>query len=318
MKYGRIPGINKKLSRLVQGTVMCTTKEQALWNDLLDAAFAQGINTFDTAHVYGQGECERSVGAWINGRGNREEVVLIGKGAHPNRDRPSRVTPFDISADLHDSLARFQTDYIDLYLLHRDDESVPVGPLVERLHAHKEAGHIRSYGGSNWTHQRIAEANTYAEAHGLDPFVASSPNLSLATQAIAPWTGCISVSGEAGRPARDWYKAHNIGLFTWSSLAGGFFSGRFTPDNLDEFTGYFDKLCVDVYCFEENWGCLDRAKQMASEKGASLAQIALAYVLNQPANIYALIAPYNAHEVTDSAKAIDIELTADEITWLEG
>ena len=127
MKYGQLPGINKPISRLVQGTIMCSTKEQEKNNDLLDSVYEQGINTFDTAHVYGSGECERSVGAWFNSRGLREEIVLIGKGAHLNQDR-QRVTPFDISADIHDSLARFKTDYIDLYLLHRDDPDVPVGP----------------------------------------------------------------------------------------------------------------------------------------------------------------------------------------------
>lgn len=317
MKYGRIPGIDKKISRLVQGTIMCNTSEQAFCNDLLDAVMAQGINTFDTAHGYGQGECERSVGAWINGRQNREEVVIIGKGAHPNRDRPHRVTPYDISADLHDSLARFKTEYIDLYILHRDDPSVPVGPIVERLHVHKEEGLIHAYGGSNWSYERIAEANAYAKANGLTPFVASSPNLSLATQAKPPWTGCISISGEAGRRARQWYADNNVSLFTWSSLAGGFFSGRFTPENLDNFESYLDKLCVEVYCFEENWGRLERAKQMAEEKDVSLAQIALSYVLNQPQDIYALIAVYNPEEAADSAKAIDIELSQGELLWLE-
>ncbi len=68
MKYGQIPGINKPISRLVQGTIMCSTKEQEKNNDLLDSVYEQGINTFDTAHVYGSGECERSVGAWFNSR----------------------------------------------------------------------------------------------------------------------------------------------------------------------------------------------------------------------------------------------------------
>ena len=91
-------------------------------NELLNALYKHGINTFDTVG-YGGGECERSIGAWINERELREEVVIIGKGAHPNRDRV-RVTSFGILADIHDSLTRFKTDYIDLYLLHRDDTAV--------------------------------------------------------------------------------------------------------------------------------------------------------------------------------------------------
>ncbi|MEM7331285.1 MAG: aldo/keto reductase [Chloroflexota bacterium] len=317
MKYGRIPGVDKKLSRLVQGTIMCQTDQQDFTNELLDAVFEQGINTFDTAHGYGNGECERSVGEWINSRGIRDEVVILGKGAHPNRDVPHRVTPYYISADINDSLHRFKTDYIDLYILHRDDPSVPVGPIVECLHEHKEKGRIHAYGGSNWSAARVAEANTYAKEHGLTPFVASSPNLSLATQLKEPWSGCVSVSGPDGKADREWYAQNDVTLFTWSSLAGGFFSGRFTPDNLDSFETYLDKLCVEVYCYGDNWGRLDRANQMAEEKGVSLAQIALGYVMNQPQDIYALIAVYNANEAADSAKAIELELTVDEINWLE-
>ena len=318
MNYGQIEGIDKPISRLVQGTIMCNTGEQEKCNELLDAVYKHGINALDTAHGYGGGECERSVGAWINDRGLREEVVIIGKGAHPNRDRPNRVTPFDISADIHDSLARFKTDYMDLYLLHRDDTAVPVGPIVERLHQHKEAGHIHAYGGSNWSHERVAEANAYAAEHGLTPFVASSPNFSLAYQAMEPWAGCLSISGPEGKAGRDWYGAQAMPLFTWSSLAGGFFSGRFRRDNLDSFETYLDKLCVEVYCFAENWGRLERTQQLAKEKGVSVARIALAYVLSQPLDIYALIACYNEAEVVDNVEAGALQLTADELAWLEG
>jgi aryl-alcohol dehydrogenase-like predicted oxidoreductase len=317
MEYGHISGINKPISRLVQGTIMCNTKEQEKTNALLDSVYQHGINTFDTAHGYGNGECERSVGVWMDNRGLRDDIVLIGKGAHPNQDRQC-VTPFDISANIHDSLARFKTDYIDLYLLHRDNPDVAVGPIVERLNEHKEEGHIKVYGGSNWTHERVEAANAYAEKHGLTPFAVSSPHFSLAVQAQPPWKGCVTVSGSSQETARAWYQAQKMPLFTWSSLAGGFFSGRFRPDNLDTFETYLDKLCVDVYCFGENWGRLERAEQMAVEKGVSLPQIALAYVLNQPQDIYALIACWTPEEVTDNVGSLAIRLTAKELKWLEG
>lgn len=317
MNYGYLPGINKPISRLVQGTIMCTTQAQEKTNALLDSVFEQGINTFDTAHVYGNGDCERSVGDWFNSRGLREKIVLIGKGTHPNQDR-QRVTPFDISADIHDSLARFKTDYIDLYLLHRDNPCVEVGPIIDCLHNHKEAGHIRAYGGSNWTRERIAAANTYAEKHGITPFVVSSPHFSLAEQAKPPWEGCVSIAGPAYREERDWYSSLKIPLFTWSSLAGGFFSGRFRPDNLDSFETYLDRLCVEVYCYGKNWDRLARAKELASKKDVSLPQIALAYVLNQSKDIYALIACWTSKEVVENVQTLEIRLSAEELAWLEG
>lgn len=316
MKYGSVPGIDKPVSRLVQGTVMVNGTDEAREFALLDAVFEMGCNTFDTAHNYGGGANERVMGRWLAARGNRDEVVIIGKGAHHNQDR-RRVTPFDISADIHDSLARFQIDHIDLYLVHRDDPSVPVYPIVEVLNEHREAGRIRAFGGSNWSHQRIAEANAYAEAQGLTPFVASSPNFSLAEQVQVPWEGCISISASGGEAARAFYRECGMPLFSWSSLAGGFFSGRFRRDNLDSFSEDRDRLCVTAYCYEENFRRLDRVGELAQAKGVSVTQVALAYVLNQPLNIFALVGCYTPREFEAGTEAMDLNLTPEELEWLE-
>ncbi|MFT5197265.1 MAG: aryl-alcohol dehydrogenase-like predicted oxidoreductase [Candidatus Promineifilaceae bacterium] len=316
MKFGKLPGINKPISRLVQGTVMLSSYDQETTNKLLDAVVTAGINTFDTAHGYGMGQCERAVGAWLNERGNREELVILGKGAHPYDGRV-RVTPEDITSDIAESLERLQTDYIDLYVLHRDDVAVPIGPLMDVLNDHLKKGVIKAIGGSNWTTARLAEANAYAAANGLTPMQVSSPNFSLAEQSKEPWDGCTTISGPQYAADRAWYAEQKMPLFTWSSLAGGFFSGRFRPDNLDSFENYFDKLCAEVYCYGDNWGRLDRAKELAARKGASLAQIAIAYVLNQPFETYALVAAWKPEEAADSVKAAEIELTAEEIAWLE-
>ena len=102
MQYGHVPGIDKPVSRLVQGSVMVSTRDLEGSFRLLDAIFALGCNTFDTAHVYGQGDNERAMGRWVHERGIRDQVVIIGKGAHHNADR-KRVTPFDITR-LHQDL----------------------------------------------------------------------------------------------------------------------------------------------------------------------------------------------------------------------
>lgn len=316
MEVGSVPGVNKPISRLVQGTVMVSTKRLAESFDLLDAVLAQGGTTFDTAHGYGQGDCERTVGLWVNDRGVREQVVIIGKGAHHNQDR-QRVTPYDITADLHDSLARFKFDYIDLYLLHRDDPSQPVGPIVEVLNEHKRAGKINAFGGSNWSTARVQAANDYAAAHGLEGFSASSPNFSLAVQIQPPWPNCISISGPQGEAERAYYIRNQTPLFTWSSLAGGFFSGRFRRDNLDTFTEYLDKLCVDCYCNEENFQRLDRVEQLAAQKGMTIPQIATAYVMSVPLNIFALVGSATGAEFRANVEASSVRLTPEEIAWLE-
>jgi aryl-alcohol dehydrogenase-like predicted oxidoreductase len=316
MQYGHIPGIAVPISRLVQGTLMISSQDIDGAFALLDAIFALGCTTFDTAHVYGSGDNERTVGRWLRERGIRDRVVIIGKGAHHNADR-RRVTPFDITADLHDSLARFQIDCIDLYLLHRDDPAVPVGPIVEVLNEHLRAGRIRAFGGSNWSVERIEAANAYAAERGLVPFAASSPNFSLAEQLREPWPGCITISGPQQAAARAWYAERRMPLFTWSSLAGGFFSGRFTRATIGQVSGYFDTLAAECYGSEANFRRLDRATELAHERGLSLAQVALAYVLSQPLDIYALVGCANADEFAANAAAASLRLTPAELAWLD-
>src|SRR5262249_51279519 len=153
MKYGTISALPQPLSRLVMGTMVCTTDNMELTGELLDAFVAAGGHCLDTARIYGTSEA--AIRQWMQARGNREQVVLITKGAHPLGDSGPRVTPQAIDEDIPVSLERLQTDTIDLYLLHRDDESQPVGPIVECLNAHKEAGRLRAFGGSNWTTARI-------------------------------------------------------------------------------------------------------------------------------------------------------------------
>jgi len=313
MQYGNVSGVDKPFSRIVQGTVMTPGEDEARWHDLFDAVFAMGCNTFDTAHIYSAGDNERSVGRWIDARGIRDKVVIIGKGAHHNADRKC-VTPYDITAHLFDSLARFQTDYIDCYLLHRDDPSVPVGPIVETLNEHLHAGRIRAFGGSNWTARRIAQANAYAAERKLTPFVATSPQYSLAEMLEEPWDGCTSISGPQGESDRAWYAEQKVAVFAWSSLAGGFLSGRLTRENLPQ---HEEELYYRCYVNEPNLQRLDRAVELAREKSVTVPQIALAYVLNQELDVFSLAAPYTPAEFQANLAALELRLSPEELAWLD-
>lgn len=316
MQYADIKGVDKPVSRLVHGTIMLNSEEEDWSFALLDSVYERGITTFDTGHIYGGGDCERVLGRWMKDRGVRDKLVILGKGAHHNSDR-RRVTPFDITADLHDSLARFQIDHIDVYVLHRDDPSVPVGPIVEILNQHIKSGKIGIIGGSNWSHERIQEANAYASEHGLQPFSVSSPNFSLAQQAEPPWAECITISGPENAGVRAWYEESQMPLFTWSSIANGFFSGRLTRANFEEVKDQFDESTIRSYCTSDNFDRLDRAEQLAEEKGLSVPQIALAYVLNQPLNIHALVGARSAEEIESNLQALALELSQDEMNRLD-
>jgi aryl-alcohol dehydrogenase-like predicted oxidoreductase len=316
VQYGKVAGVDKPVSRLVQGSVMINSKELDKSFALLDAVFELGCNTFDTAHGYGGGDSERTLGRWINARHLREKVVILDKGAHHNQDR-RRVTTFDITSDLHDSLARLNTDYIDLYVLHRDDPNVPVGPIVEVLNEHLQGGRIHAFGGSNWTHQRLREANEYADAHGLVGMALSSPNFSLPEWIEEPWAECVSIGGAKGEGARKWYAQTQMPLFTWSSLGGGFCSGRFTRHNLDCFTEYLEKLCVKCYCSEENFKRLDRAAELGREKSLSASQIALGYVRSQALNIFPIVGSGSVQEFKENAAGSEVELSEQEMAYLD-
>ena len=103
MEYGTVEGVRKPVSRLVLGTMIINTKELDRSFRLLDDAVELGCTTLDTAHIYAGGDSERAIGGWMEQRGNREKLVILTKGCHHNQDR-NRVTPWDIAADIHDSL----------------------------------------------------------------------------------------------------------------------------------------------------------------------------------------------------------------------
>ncbi|MCC7360356.1 MAG: aldo/keto reductase [Anaerolineales bacterium] len=316
MQYGSIAGLAQPVSRLVQGGAMFgDTFDAAAGADLFDAVLALGCTMIDTAHIYGGGASERAIGSWL-ARGPRERVLILSKGAHPDAKGP-RVTPAAIARDLRESLDRLQTDYIDLYLLHRDDPRRPVGPLVEALNEHLAAGRVRAIGVSNWSSARITAANTYAALHGLTPLVASSPHFGLAEQRAAPWPDAYTLTGAGQAAERDWYVRTQTPVLSWSSLASGFFSGRYSPDRLDELNSPTDQMIKRVYCTPANFNRLARANALAAERGVSVAQVALAYSLSQPLNLFALVGAVSGAEYADCAAALDLNLTPADLDWLD-
>jgi len=305
MKYGKVAGIDKPVSRLVMGSMVISTDSMPFSNTLLDHFFEIGGTCIDTAYVYGGGgRAEAGVGKWIATRGVRDQIVLIGKGAATTGATPELVT-----RELLETLYRLGVDHLDLYMMHRDNTELPVGAFVDVLNEHKDAGRISAFGGSNWTTGRIAAANDYAKSKGLQGFSASSPNFSLAEWNEPTWSNCISASD---KPSRDWYRQSQLPLFAWSSQANGFFTGRFdlTPPAALPFG------IARVWYNANNVQRAKRVDELAKKKGITPIQVALAYVLCQPLNIFALIGPQTLEETRTSAQALDVELSAEELAWL--
>jgi predicted dehydrogenase/aryl-alcohol dehydrogenase-like predicted oxidoreductase len=301
MAYGRIDGVDKDIARLVMGCDNQKTMPQAamLWDDY----FESGGNCFDTAFTYGRGTPETLLGRWLTDRDVREQVVLISKGAHTPHCNPEAV-----GQQLDECLQRLRTDYADIYFLHRDNPEVPVGEFVDALNREREAGRLRIFGGSNWSMQRIEEANEYAQANGLVGFTALSNQFSLARMVEPPWKGCLSASTPE---FRQWLERTGMPLMPWSSQARGFFAGRADPD--DRTT---DPELVRCWYAEDNFRRLDRANELADKYGVPTIAIALAYVLAQPFPTFPLIGPRSLTETRTSLQALDVELNEQEIAWL--
>ena len=322
MQYGRVAGIDQRVSRIVFGTDRLRGRgvpglpnrslEQHAFS-LLDRSFEFGCNTFDTARIYW--DSERTLGAWIRERRNRDQVVVISKGCHPHLllKRP-RLSASDVTHDLHASLKALGTDFIDLYLLHYDHSTAPVEPIVERLNRHVEEGKIRAIGGSNWSHERITSANTFAAGKGLQPFSASSVQFSLAEWARSPWPGAVSLGGDGQRAARKWYSTHELSVFAWSSLARGFFSDHYDPS--DPRGNRVSRWCTTYFGTEENIQRLERARAFAREHRVTVAQVALAYVLCHPLNVFAVVGCTTAEKFADNVDALSLRLDEATLRWL--
>ncbi|WP_181786066.1 aldo/keto reductase [Streptomyces phytophilus] len=301
MLHARIPGVDKDISRLVMG--VDNQVDQIHASVVFDDFFERGGTAFDTAYLYGEGRLEQQLGRWMAVRGVREDVVVIGKGAHtPHCD------PASLSRQLATSLERLGTDRVDIYLLHRDNPDIPVGEFVDVLDEHRRAGRIGVYGGSNWSPRRFDEANEWARRNGRQPFTVLSNHLSLARAKALPWEGCRHVSDPQ---AQDWLRDRGVALFPWSSQARGFFTGRARPD------GTGDAELVRCFYSDENFERLDRARKLARDRGVHPTAIALAWLLHQQYPVFPLIGPRQISETRTSLAGLGVRLSAQEVSWLD-
>lgn len=316
MEYKKVENVKVPVSRIVFGTAAPAMVSGENVFELLDAAFAAGVNTYDTARIYGM--AEKSLGDWIAARGNRDQVVILTKGAHPLPGSDEvRVTPQAIREDVEESLRSLQTDFIDIYLLHRDDPKKPVGPLVETLNELHEEGKIGVFGGSNWTYERMDAANDYAYSHDMFGFEISSPAYSLAEQVQDPWGGgCVGISGEKHIKDRRWYQNKGIEIFGYSSLAHGFLSGKFKANDTKKAAEVLDEFAIRGYCCPKNLERLRRAEKLAERKHVTVAQIALAWVLHQPLQPMTICSASSPDRIFDNVRALDIVLSEEELHYL--
>ena len=314
--HGTIPGVCMPVSRIFFGTAIKPMLAGQEAGELLDAALECGIDAFDCARGYGQ--AERALGRWIGRRGNRDQVVVLTKCGNVGLMGRVRVNRSVIEKELAKSLSELDTDYVDIYLLHRDDPKTPVGELIETLNEKKAQGLIRCFGVSNWTHERIQEANAYASAHGLEGFSVSSPNFGLARQMHDPWGGaCVTISGPENASARAWYADSGMPVIAYSSLGRGFFSGRFRSFDYDGARKVLDGPAQKGYLCEENMRRLERAERLAERDGCSVSDIAIRYIFGSGMNLFAIMSSTSPARIEGNVAAAEKPLSSEDIAFLE-
>lgn len=287
---------------------------------LLDSFVKAGGNFLDTSLNYADWECEikgiseKTIGKWLKLRKNRDSIIIGTKGACPSLDPRYffRLSREDILSDLQKSLTNLQTDVIDLYWLHRDDPTKPVGDIIDVLDEQVRAGRIRYFACSNWTLDRIEEAQFYAATHGKMGFCANQMMWSLAepNKGNLPDQTIVTMDEKT----KHYHQKMGLAAIPFSSQASGFFSGKYHMDELPT------KLGVgSTYFNDSNFSRLDRVMELSRQLAQPSSVIALAYLSSSPHGfpVFPIIGPSNVKQLEESCLAGDVLLEADAIRYLE-
>ncbi|MDN8541250.1 aldo/keto reductase [Erwinia sp. BC051422] len=270
---------------------------------LIKQALEAGINFFDTANSYSDGSSEEIVGRALKDYARREDIVLATKVYFPMSNLAGGLSRASIMQSIDDSLTRLGTDYVDLLQIHRWDYNTPLEETLEALHDVVKAGKARYIGASSMYAWQFAKALYTADRHGWTRFVSMQDQYNL-------------IQREEEREMHPLCQAENIAVLPWSPLA----RGRLTrPWGETTARTASDEYGSTLYArSEENDGVIaQRVAAIAEARGVSRAQIALAWLLAKPVVTSPIIGASRAEQLADLVKAVDIELTQEEIAELE-
>lgn len=310
MRTRMISALGKRASVIAMGsTYFGSSMPEEQVFEVLDAYCALGGNLIDTARAYGEGAAEQTIGRWMQARGNRQSLVLATKGGYVTRGREA-FTLLDraqVLSHLEESLEALSVDSVDIYWLHRDDLSRPVGELVETANALLETGRVRLIGASNWSPSRLREAHEYALAHGLRLFDADQPQWSLA-QMITREDPTLYEMDDA---LHAWHCESGTMCMAYSSQAKGFF---LKLDALGA-QGLSEKSRRRYLC-PGNLRTLDALRALSRETGRSVGALALAYLTSQPFDVYPIVGVSRTEQVEALREAGEVALTPDQAAAL--
>ena len=264
-------------------------------------ALEAGITFFDTANVYSAGTSEEIVGRALNEFASRDDVVIATKVHGRMRPGPNGagLSRKAILTEIDHSLRRLGTDYVDLYQIHRWDPATPIEETMEALHDVVRAGKARYLGASSMHAWQFAKAQQVAERHGWTPFVSMQPHYNL-------------VYREEEREMLPLCADQGVGVIPWSPLARGLLTRPWDTATARSRTDEFGKTLYG----EQDRAIVDAVAAVAGERGVSQAQVALAWVLQQPVVTAPIVGATKPQHLDDAVAAVDLRLTDDELQRL--
>ena len=318
MRYVPLGRTGLFVSELCLGTMTFGGSGETMWarigqlqqadaERLVGQALDAGINFIDTADVYAGGVSEQLTGqALKNLKVAREDVIVATKvfgetGKGPNARGASRGHIMD---GVKASLKRLQLDHIDLYQIHAFDPATPVEETVRALDDLVRQGHVRYVGVSNWPAWQIVKALGFAERFGLTRFESLQAYYTIAGRDLE-------------REIVPMLRSERLGLMVWSPLAGGLLSGKYGREQQGESGSrrtVFDFPPVDK---DRAWDVIDAMRPIAQARGISVAQVALAWLLHQPAVTSVIVGAKKPEQLADNLAATQVQLTGEELTMLD-
>ena len=309
MEYTRLGSTGVQVSRICLGTMSFGNSEDWMVEidkskQIVKRALDLGVNFFDTANVYSNGRSEEIVGELL--KDHRDDVVIASKvrlntGEGPNREGLSR---YHIMSQVEKSLKRLQTDRIDLYQIHRWDNSTPIEETLLALNDLVRRGMVDYIGASSMWAWQFAKALYTSDRIGIARFVSMQNHYNLCYR-------------EEEREMIPFCKDQGIGLIPWSPLARGFLTGRYKRGKTPDSTRYrADKYFAERFFRPEDFDVVERTEEVAREKGVTTAQVALAWLLHKGVNA-PIIGATKVEQVEDAVGSLDVKLSDDDAKRLE-
>lgn len=302
MIYRQLGSAGVRVSAIGLGTNQFGGKvDQAGVNNIIDAAIDLGINLIDTADVYTKGESEKTLGVALKGKWDKVVLatkVCMNTGEGPNDRGANR---YHIMHNVERSLKSLQSDHIDIYQIHRFDDTTPIEETLRALDDLVQSGKVRYIGASNFAAWQLARANTIAELRGWSPFVSIQNHYHMFER-------------DQEREIIPYCNAHNVGLIPFFPLAGGFLTGKYKrgadapAGSRGESSPYVQKYMTDA-----NYEKVEKLTAWAEERSYSMVDLAHAWLLAHPAVCSVISGATKVEQIQANAKGAEWQLSAEEL-----